>query len=199
MKNKIVIILTICFGINLLQAQIFQDNFKNDTIGNFPVNWKSVKGYAQVTAIPSGENVLQFTEGINYIKPIVDGLTNNYLDNVFTLEFDAFFDSSKVLTDQYYAIRLWDGHEYLNNGIRMQPIIIKRNGVRTAYFNPEKNTIQRYTDKLDENNKYNEVSKLFEPDWHSIKLEYNLYNIKRAYHLIGSFLLFIMESRVEFC
>lgn len=178
MTSRLFFFIALMLGFNFSFAQIFQDNFSNDTIGNFPHKWKAVKGYAQVTPISSGEKLMQMTEGMNILKPVVDGTTDNYLDDTFTLEFDAFFDETSVSRDQYYTLRLWDGSNYTNMPYRMSPIAIYRNGIMTTYFNPDKVNIQNFGANTAPKTKYNEETKTFEAAWFHIKMVYDKGSLK---------------------
>ncbi|WOD43811.1 hypothetical protein [Hwangdonia lutea] len=70
-------------------GQIFQDNVAKEPLGEFPNQWDVINGMASIDQADGNKMISIMHGGI--IKPIVNGQTNNYLGDDFTVEFDMFF------------------------------------------------------------------------------------------------------------
>ncbi len=88
---------------------IFEDNLAGEENGEFPSRWDLVAGNAE-NAVLGDENVISFKSPNTIIKPLMDRET--YLPEVFTLEFDAYFDKDSYFRTQRYQIRFFDGSSY---------------------------------------------------------------------------------------
>ena len=68
---------------------IFDDNFEMEKLGEFPLRWDLLDGYAE-TARQMGRNVLAFTDnGIGQVIPLMKEKWD-WLPEVFTVEFDLY-------------------------------------------------------------------------------------------------------------
>ena len=68
---------------------IFEDNFENERLGEFPSRWDLMDGYAETGEV-DGRKVISFTDnGIGVIQPLMKD-QKHFLPDVFTLEFDVF-------------------------------------------------------------------------------------------------------------
>jgi outer membrane protein OmpA-like peptidoglycan-associated protein len=68
---------------------IFDDNFEMEKLGEFPLRWDLLDGYAEV-AQQKGRNVLAFTDnGIGQVIPLMKKKWD-WLPEVFTVEFDLY-------------------------------------------------------------------------------------------------------------
>ena len=71
---------------------LFEDDFANEQIGEFPSKWDIDGGSAEVASI-NGKKYLNFTDDWNSVAPLMTNM-ESYLPDVFTLEWDVFY--SKV-------------------------------------------------------------------------------------------------------
>ena len=71
---------------------LFEDDFANEQIGEFPSKWDINDGSAEVASV-NGKKYLNFTDGWNSVAPLMTNM-ESYLPDVFTLEWDVFY--SKV-------------------------------------------------------------------------------------------------------
>lgn len=87
----------------------------NEENGEFPSRWDIVGGVAEIANV-DGENVIVFQESSNGdgIVPFLENSKDDYLPEVFTIEFDAFFD--KDYSGRYW-VNLFDrkNQKYGNN------------------------------------------------------------------------------------
>ena len=68
---------------------IFDDNFEREKLGEFPLRWDLLDGYAE-TAQQKGRNVLAFTDnGLGQVMPLMKEKWD-WLPEVFTVEFDLY-------------------------------------------------------------------------------------------------------------
>ena len=68
---------------------IFDDNFEREKLGEFPLRWDLLDGYAE-TAQQNGRNVIAFTDnGLGQVMPLMKEKWN-WLPEVFTVEFDLY-------------------------------------------------------------------------------------------------------------
>ena len=68
---------------------IFDDNFEREKLGEFPLAWDLLDGYAE-TAQLQGRNVIAFTDnGIGQVMPLMKQKWD-WLPEVFTVEFDLY-------------------------------------------------------------------------------------------------------------
>lgn len=67
----------------------FEDNFEHERLGEFPLRWDLLDGYAE-TAQQKGRNVLAFTDnGLGQVIPLMKEKWD-WLPEVFTVEFDLY-------------------------------------------------------------------------------------------------------------
>jgi len=76
---------------------IFEDNLFNEQHGEFPSKWDLVSGNAE-NAMFGNEMVIAFMTNRTEIKPLMK--TEEYLPEVFTIEFDVYFH--KTYNEAYY-------------------------------------------------------------------------------------------------
>ena len=75
----------------------FEDTFEHEKLGEFPLRWDLLSGYAETVTI-AGRKCIGFTDdGAGEIRPLMK--TEDYLPDVFTLEFDLFVNDSNELGD----------------------------------------------------------------------------------------------------
>jgi len=89
---------------------IFEDDLNHEENGEFPSRWDLAAGNAE-NAKMGDVNIINF-ENRTIINPLID---KPYLPEVFTIEFDAYFNDGPV-NWQSYDIRFWQGNSYHNEG-----------------------------------------------------------------------------------
>jgi OOP family OmpA-OmpF porin len=123
---------------------IFEDNLIGEENGEFPSRWDLVKGSAEIAKLGE-ESVIYFSNNKTVILPLMDKM--NFLPDVFTIEFDVYFDDLATRRSNYYFVRFYEGSAGNANidGKRRYPIQISWNEVRmdklgskTSNFNEEK-------------------------------------------------------------
>ena len=73
----------------------FEDTFEHEKLGEFPLRWDLLSGYAETVTI-AGRKCIGFTDdGAGVIRPLMK--EEDYLPEVFTLEFDLFVNDSDEL------------------------------------------------------------------------------------------------------
>ena len=112
---------------------IFQDDLVGEEIGEFPSRWDLLKGSAEVAQLGS-DNVIHFTNNNSIVVPLLD--KKNFLPEVFTIEFDVYFDELAIKRTNTYSVRFYDGTAgWLTiDGLRRYPIDIKWNEVKKEKF-----------------------------------------------------------------
>lgn len=70
---------------------IFEDNLAGEENGEFPSRWDLQYGNAEVANF-GGENVIMFMSGASCIIPYLKNSEKDYLPDVFTIEFDVYYD-----------------------------------------------------------------------------------------------------------
>ena len=68
---------------------IFEDNLLGEENGEFPSRWDLDEGIVEVAEF-GGENVIMFRDGAPAIIPYFEEAREDYLPDVFTLEFDLY-------------------------------------------------------------------------------------------------------------
>ena len=68
---------------------LFQDDFKNEQVGEFPSKWDIQREGNCETAVINGQKYLSFTTGYNFVEPLMENM-KSYLPDVFTIEWDVF-------------------------------------------------------------------------------------------------------------
>ncbi|SHG74748.1 OmpA family protein [Flagellimonas flava] len=157
---------------------IFFDDLRDEENGEFPSRWDILKGNAENASF-EGENVIAMKHE-SIIMPLMD--THNYLPEVFTLEFDIYFDVKKYSYRSNYYLRLGPeiGSHYFGEGNKnwITAITIKKNGIK---FSTDVNGVRKNFQDAK-----NELEELGQGAWRHIAIAFN----KR------SFKIFINEHRV---
>ena len=73
---------------------IFDDDFSNERLGEFPSRWDLLGGYAEVGSL-EGRKVISFTDdGYGEVQPLMKD-QKHFLPDVFTLEFDLYLETGE--------------------------------------------------------------------------------------------------------
>ena len=67
---------------------LFEDDFANEPMGEFPSKWDVNNGSAETASI-NGKKYLNFTTEYNHVAPLMKNM-DSYLPDVFTLEWDSY-------------------------------------------------------------------------------------------------------------
>lgn len=112
---------------------IFHDDLSAEQHGEFPSRWDLTSGSAEV-AILGGEKVIHLTKKITVLVPLMN--KKNFLTEVFTIEFDAFFEETTGPAYNVYRVRFYEGKANSKrvNGELIYPITIGRNEVKMNDF-----------------------------------------------------------------
>lgn len=153
---------------------IFADDLSKEENGEFPSRWDLLKGNAENASL-NGEAVIKL-DNDTYIAPLMN--REKYLPEVFTLEFDAYFDKA-YHTYQNYRILFYPG---VAGGAQvaggyLYPLQIRMNGAEIRKVEEDNNT--RHYEKYGE-------TKGTIPGWKHIAISYNK----------GAMKVFIDEERV---
>ncbi len=106
---------------------IFEDDLGSEESGEFPSRWDLSQGSAENAKL-GDENIINFENG-SIITPLME--TENYLPEVFTIEFDVYFNDAGA-SYQSYDIRFWQGTSSVSDGEdSFWPIRIFRDGAST--------------------------------------------------------------------
>lgn len=69
---------------------LFEDDFKDEQVGEFPSKW-DIQGEGNAeTAVVNGQKFLNYTTGYNTVEPLMENM-KSYLPDVFTVEWDVFY------------------------------------------------------------------------------------------------------------
>jgi len=85
---------------------IFEDDLSSEESGEFPSRWDLTAGNAENASL-GNDNIINFVRDGTIINPLMD--KESYLPEVFTLEFDAYFDKEASLRSQKYELRFFSG------------------------------------------------------------------------------------------
>ena len=143
---------------------IFEDDLAREENGEFPSRWDLLKG--SVGNAKMGDDTIIDFENNSIINPLME--TENYLPEVFTLEFDVYFNDSGV-SYQSYDIRFWQGtSSFSEDEDSFWPIRIFRDGASTI------TSKQNNRKDLAGHNKENDTS----PGWRHVAISFNERSLK---------------------
>jgi outer membrane protein OmpA-like peptidoglycan-associated protein len=123
---------------------IFQDDLVGEENGEFPSRWDLAGGSAEIANLGS-EKVIFFTSDKAVILPLMD--KKNFLPDVFTIEFDVYFDEMATRRSNHYLVRFYegtgsaakiDGERRYPLDIRWDQVKMDKFGSKTASFNEER-------------------------------------------------------------
>lgn len=145
---------------------LFEDNLHGEENGEFPSRWDLTQGNAENASL--GENNIIRFENRSIITPLME--TEEYLPEVFTIEFDAYFEDVYA-SWQNYQVRFWNSTQYLSlpNKEVYWPINLQSDGA---------NTQVRYngTDKRLRGHDKSTMGSL--PGWKHIAISFNKRTLK---------------------
>ncbi len=111
---------------------IFEDNLVNEESGEFPSRWDLVSGTAQVASL-GDDNVIQLVHKNTIVVPLMN--KKDFLPDVFTIEFDVFFEELAVKRSEQYLIRFFEGKNLTAPDNKKNTVIdVSWNRVRMGNF-----------------------------------------------------------------
>jgi len=143
---------------------IFEDNLTFEESGEFPSRWDLLSGSAEVASL-NGENVIHLSNNNSIIFPLMD--KKDFLPEVFTIEFDVFFEKDGATRSDNYKVRFFEGTSNSKNieGKNISTINITWNSIMMGQFGGK---IESYT----------EEKKNWQPQWKHIAIAFNERSLK---------------------
>lgn len=143
---------------------IFEDDLSGEESGEFPSRWDLLSGGAEVASL-GGENVIHLTHHNSIILPLMD--KQDFLTEVFTIEFDVFFEQDGATRSDIYRIRLFEGTSNSKkiDGKYISSIDITWNNVKMGQFGGKTSS-------------FNEEKKNWQPKWKHIAIAFNKRSLK---------------------
>lgn len=105
---------------------IFEDDLAREENGEFPSRWDLVSGSAENASL-NGEKIITLEKN-SIITPLIN--KEDYLPEVFTVEFDAYFNDTYSLW-QEYVVRFFpgnDSHRQSGQDLLIFPLRLNKNG-----------------------------------------------------------------------
>jgi len=94
---------------------IFEDNLESEENGEFPSRWDLYRGNVEIAEFGS-ENVIMFMDGSSCIIPFLKNPEKDYLPDIFTVEFDAYYDVEPHSAK--YFVHLYDIKNQTGNPLK---------------------------------------------------------------------------------
>ena len=143
---------------------IFEDDLSGEESGEFPSRWDLLSGSAEVASL-GGEYVIHLTHNNSVILPLMD--KKDFLPEVFTIEFDVFFEEDGSYRSDIYKVRFFEGtHNSAKlDGKSISTVDIKWNEVKMGQFGGKTES-------------FNEEKKNWKPKWKHIALSFNKRSLK---------------------
>ncbi len=145
---------------------IFEDNLSSEESGEFPSRWDLISGNAENARL-GNDNIINFVGDGTIVNPLMD--KESYLPEVFTLEFDAYFDKEAPLRSQKYELRFF-------NGISVNRVI-PNSSKRMYSIGIGWNKVQMHTLGDEIQKSYNE-KKAWQGGWKHIAVAFNKRSLK---------------------
>ncbi len=105
---------------------IFEDNLVGEENGEFPSRWDLQYGNVEIANF-GGENVIMFMSGASCIIPYLKNSEKDYLPDVFTIEFDVYYDVEPH-SAKYYVF-LYDKKNQSGSGQSLKYISLFPGGI----------------------------------------------------------------------
>ncbi|MBT8391714.1 MAG: OmpA family protein [Ignavibacteriaceae bacterium] len=143
---------------------IFEDDLSGEESGEFPSRWDLLSGSAEIASL-GGENVIHYINNNSIILPLMD--KKDFLPEVFTIEFDLFFEEDATFRSDYYKVRFFEGtSNYAKiDGKSISTLDIKWNEVKMGQFGGKTKS-------------FTEEKKNWQPKWKHIAVSFNKRSLK---------------------
>lgn len=103
---------------------IFEDNQENEQNGEFPSQWDLVRGNVENASF-GGQNIIYFREAESCIVPLFKDPKKDNLPDLFTIEFDCWFEPEEY---SYYNIYFFDRKNQDESSLDIiPPLVINAN------------------------------------------------------------------------
>lgn len=145
---------------------IFEDNLIGEENGEFPSRWDLQYGNVEIAQF-GGENVIMFMSGASCIIPYLKNSNKDYLPDIFTIEFDVYYDVEPH-SAKYYVF-LYDKKNQTGSGQSLKYISLFPGGIE---FDVSSNLIEG-GDGLWYNRK--------NPFWRHVAIGFNIRSLKVYY------------------
>ena len=103
---------------------IFEDNQEGEENGEFPSRWDLAGGGSVENASFGDQNVIYFKEASSCIVPFFKEPANDNLPDLFTVEFDCWFEPEEYCQ---YLVSFYDHKNQSESSIEIDPLIINAN------------------------------------------------------------------------
>lgn len=125
---------------------IFSDGPSQDEEnGEFPSRWDLVEGNSEIVEF-DGQNVIALISDYATIVPYLKNSEQDYLPEVFTIEFDAYFQPNTFLQKLQLALYDRKNQTPLDNGQNVINVFV--NGIKTGQQNNILKGKEQYEDKV---------------------------------------------------
>ncbi|MCH7517168.1 MAG: OmpA family protein [Bacteroidetes bacterium] len=143
---------------------IFEDDLSGEESGEFPSRWDLLSGSAEVASL-GGETVIHLTHNNSIIFPLMD--KKDFLPEIFTIEFDVFFEQDGSYRTDIYKIRFFEGtkNSAKIDGKNISTIDIKWNEVKMGQFGGKTAS-------------FKEEKKSWQPKWKHVAVAFNKRSLK---------------------
>ena len=143
---------------------IFEDDLSGEESGEFPSRWELLSGSAEVASLGE-DNVIHLANNNTVVFPLMD--KKDFLPEVFTIEFDVFFEKDGATRSDNYKVRFFEGTSNSKNidGKTISTINITWNSIMMGQFGGK---IESYT----------EEKKNWQPQWKHIAIAFNERSLK---------------------
>lgn len=143
---------------------IFEDNLAGEEIGEFPSRWDLSSGSAEVATLDE-KNVIHLSNNNSIIFPLME--KKDFLPEVFTIEFDVFFEEEGDTRSDIYKVRFFEGtsnSKKINDKV-VASIDIKWNEVMMGKFGGKTEAFKT-------------EAKNWKPKWKHIAISFNKRSLK---------------------
>lgn len=143
---------------------IFQDDLLGEENGEFPSRWDLISGSAEIASL-GNENVIHLTNNNSIVSPLLD--KKDFLPEVFTIEFDIYFEKESTTRTNIYRIRFYNGvgNSAKIDGKNVTPIEIRWNQIVMGQFGGKTSA-------------FNEEKKNWKPKWKHVAISFNKRSLK---------------------
>ncbi|MCH7774852.1 MAG: hypothetical protein IH784_10680, partial [Bacteroidetes bacterium] len=143
---------------------IFEDDLSGEESGEFPSRWDLLSGSAEVASL-GGETVIHLTHNNSIIFPLMD--KKDFLPEIFTIEFDVFFEQDGSYRTDIYKIRFFEGTKSSAkiDGKKIVPVDIRWNEVKMGQFGGKTAS-------------FKEEKKSWQPKWKHVAVAFNKRSLK---------------------
>ena len=143
---------------------IFEDELSSEESGEFPSRWDLLSGSAEVASL-GGENVIHLTHNNSIVIPLMD--KKDFLPEVFTIEFDIFFEEEGATRSDIYKVRFFEGTSNYKkiDGKSISTLDITCNSIKMGQFGGKTAS-------------FVEEKKNWRPKWKHVAIAFNKRSLK---------------------